>query len=540
MINGRMEYAFAWLRVGYARRVHNLKIKLEYRNRLPPGALVLGTPPDDVQLFKVIFRWNEAEYRSTGYVDSKGETLAELVEILDQVEASDEDLIWWTWPCMNNVEKPEPGADGVRQFEEWTNTGLLGDLNGFCSSCSDVFASYWRIKPIVLYSADLLERKWILLELFLGVYCQRVLYAERSKELMRAAIDPLRLSNPTRLFASSKLGDNGGQSHGSQGWIEEWDRALWQMLVDAVERMVPTATDVIGFELFCNVGNIAWLRVEYVYAMAERAKKTFPFPRRQELQPGRYVVGAPPRGRRKFVVSHGWETEVHPSPSGRKMMRLAEVLRKLEADPEDVVFLDFCSNPQEAKMGRVYPKDTPWKGAAERSTAADAYFDANAVALLPGRTPAEATAFAFAMWDMGRLYAYQECEVIVLPELDDESTYPTSPDVWGMINRRPYERRGWCASEFSIALFNDRIANLNDPAVQQVVASRGSVGWPQSIAEYADMMKYTCERDGANDGLVYDPERGVDFTNKGDRAVVLYNFFKMTMGPQSLDYQGEL
>ena len=190
-------------------------------------------------------------------------------------------------------------------------------------------------------------------------------------------------------------------------------------------------------------------------------------------------------------------------------------------------------------MGRIYPMDTPWKGAPERSTAADAYFDANTVTHLPGRTSAEVTAFSFAMWDMGRLYAYQECEVIVLPELDGESTFPTSPTVWGMVNLRPYERRGWCASEFSIARFNARIANWSDAAVQQVVVSRGSVGWPESIAEYAEMMKYTSERDSEKDGLVYDAERGVDFTNKGDRAVVLYNFFKMTMGPQSLDYHGE-
>ena len=36
--------------------------------------------------------------------------------------------------------------------------------------------------------------------------------------------------------------------------------------------------------------------------------------------------------------------------------------------------------------------------------------------------------------------------------------------------------------------------------------------------------------------LVYDPIRGVDFTFGGDRAVVQYNFFKMTIGLQSLEY----
>ena len=64
------------------------------------------------------------------------------------------------------------------------------------------------------------------------------------------------------------------------------------------------------------------------------------------LTAGGFVIGAPSDGRRKFVVSHGWESEVHPSPSGGKMRRLADALTVLEADDEDLVFFDFCSNSQ--------------------------------------------------------------------------------------------------------------------------------------------------------------------------------------------------
>ena len=55
------------------------------------------------------------------------------------------------------------------------------------------------------------------------------------------------------------------------------------------------------------------------------------------------------------------------------------------------------------------------------------------------------------MWDMGRLYSYQECEVIVLPTLADQLqpsrdevcfSFPGG-DVWGDINNRPYKNRGW-------------------------------------------------------------------------------------------------
>ena len=83
---------------------------------------------------------------------------------------------------------------------------------------------------------------------------------------------------------------------------------------------------------------------------------------------------------------------------------------------------------------------------------------------------------------------------------------------WGFINRRPYGERGWCCAEFSVALRNNRIVNLHDPQVQQVLAMRG---WPSTVDQYTAMM------DGGG-GLP------VRFTNKGDLAAVLYHFYKMT------------
>eukprot|EP00966_Prymnesium_polylepis_P234168 5416361-Prymnesium_polylepis.1 len=80
---------------------------------------------------------------------------------------------------------------------------------------------------------------------------------------------------------------------------------------------------------------------------------------------------------------------------------------------------------------------------------------------------------------------------------------------WGFINRRPYGERGWCCAEFSVALKNNRIVNLQDPHVQQVLDMRR---WPSTVGQYAAMM------DGD----------AVRFTNKGDLTAVLYNFYKMT------------
>ena len=59
---------------------------------------------------------------------------------------------------------------------------------------------------------------------------------------------------------------------------------------------------------------------------------------------------------------------------------------------------------------------------------------------------------------------------------------------------------------------------------------------PTTVAEYAQMMKYTRRNEpdeNEKHGLIYSKERGVDFTSKGDRLVVKYNFFKMTFDPQA-------
>ena len=53
------------------------------------------------------------------------------------------------------------------------------------------------------------------------------------------------------------------------------------------------------------------------------------------------------------------------------------------------------------------------------------------------------------------------------------------------------------------------------------------------VHQYAEMMQYTRRQEEARDGLIYDAKLGVDFTAKGDRLVVKYNFYKMTFDPQA-------
>ena len=235
-------------------------------------------------------------------------------------------------------------------------------------------------------------------------------------------------------------------------------------------------------------------------------------------------------GARMFVVSHGWETEVHPCPSGGKLRRLAKTLQALGANANDLVFFDFCSMSQDAKMGRSYAVDEPSTGMPARDATAPAYFARNNISYYPPRAPMEQQQFKFAMWEMNRLYSFHRCEVIVLPvleglELPAEHRFPDG-DVWGLVNLVPYQNRGWCCSEFSIALYCGIIKNLNDPDVDEVLRSRT---WPQSNSAYAKMMAFTSKEQNVDAELQYDPVLGVDFTNKGDRSVVRYNFFKMAL-----------
>ena len=69
------------------------------------------------------------------------------------------------------------------------------------------------------------------------------------------------------------------------------------------------------------------------------ARKEGPFPRQQDLPSGAAHIGMPPG--KMYTLSHGWASEMHPSPSGAKLKRLAAQLKNLNAkDEEDGVFIE--------------------------------------------------------------------------------------------------------------------------------------------------------------------------------------------------------
>lgn len=69
------------------------------------------------------------------------------------------------------------------------------------------------------------------------------------------------------------------------------------------------------------------------------ARKVGPFPRQQDLPSSAAHIGMPPG--KMYTLSHGWASEMHPSPGGSKLRRLAAQLTKLNADDEeDGVFIE--------------------------------------------------------------------------------------------------------------------------------------------------------------------------------------------------------
>jgi len=279
---------------------------------------------------------------------------------------------------------------------------------------------------------------------------------------------------------------------------KEEDRTLvCSLFDDATTKMRPERTDAVGFAHYCEHSQIAWLKVGYIRWLVQRSG---PFPRRQDLHIGGFLIGAPEG--RKFVVSYPWASSNHPSPSGMKLVNLLIALINVGACDDDGVFIDYCSLPQ---ADRAVPSEyfrNVGTGMHEQTC----------------RTPAEQRCFRLALAGLNRLYAYEGCEVIVLPDIEPPGRFPVGDDAWGPTSDRPYHKRGWCCCEYTIARFCGRIVNAADPSVQAVERRRV---WPETVADYANLMNES------------NPDQ-VIFTVKGDVDYVQFLFFKVCVGLENM------
>lgn len=420
-----------------------------------------GLPPSYVDIVAVVAAPNTSVDRAF---------LSEVVECLK--DGDDDDCIFF--PTWSVLQAPQTAAERTA-----AKIASRGERK---------MHSFYRVRVVVmpLQVVRIAEHAESMAKLILSSYCQRIINAKDAR--LGHVLQPTRLVDLQGSLA--KLA--GGQSL----FIKQLARRL--------KDVQPILLDRHGFEVICKEVQIQWVKVGYIKKLA---KTSGPFPRQQDLHPDAVHVGLPPG--RKFSLSHGWFTEMHPDPSGSKMARLAATLIELDADDElDGVFIDYCSLPQKAfeKIPEAYFKAT---GAPKP---------------MQDRTPTQKIQFNIAMWEMTRLYAFSECDVIVDPIIGSPDDFPSDSVTnapasfdpgkceWGWINSRPYSERGWCCAEFAVAMKNGRIVNKSDAEVRKVLKIRK---WPKDVHEYAAMME-----EGA--------EPPVRFTNKGDIAAVLYNFYKMT------------
>jgi hypothetical protein len=498
------------------------------------------TRDEVVGLFAVL---SATSFDYTGELGSVDEAIrkkeaAEIVKIVKSSGGKDDDLIMWDFLCVDKAD----------------DDAKLGMYRMF---------THYRVQTVILTKPpgvhrSVFERLETMAMLALVAFCQRIVNHEDVKDGLKLdnlmdlpnLLAPLQSDHKTFLRVAS-------------------------MLEAVIKHLKPAAEDEKGFKILCSEGNIAWVKATYLKELqcAKRTDGGRPFPRRQDLDQSKLIKGVPPK-RKAIVVSHGWDTAFHISPSGEKLDLLVDALERFDAmTDDDGVFIDFCSLPQaaHASMPSIYfehngierpktiSKDGPY---ADKSTL-------------------EEKQFTYAMWDMSRMYAYSY--VIVLPKPTDITKFPgdtsaplltkdmklvldgedvlvegTDPPIvirycvkngkaktdgsqsftldrdlaigkdveftvgslkvvlsnvcgWGRVSPLPYQNRGWCCSEFTIALYNRRILNTMDSGVAQLLGR----SWPKTVAEYDQMMR---------------PDSGVEFTKRGDADLVKFLFFRTCFG----------
>ena len=476
------------VQVSYLRQLAAKGETLLPRDKLPTDAAYVGAPDSSVDIIAI----EHGQTVATTHPDPDGALLQQLVEHLNSPswdngppKAADDDCVYWAYFSLlaTSSTKKEKLAAAHAHKEAYR------------------IHTYYRVRVVILPEAQgtsgegvvqYFEQGVSMAKLALSAFCQRILNSPDTSLYVGA--DPSRLVHLQGMLDGCTFSTTA-----------EYETSL-RLLKASLSKMLPVASDLHGFKAVVREAKVAFLRPGYIRLLARRHG---PFPRRQDLKSEGLYDGVLPPGR-IFSVSHGWSSEMHPSPSGQTLRLLVAKLDELGAhDEDDGVFLDYCSLPQKAhNVPSDYTKTT------------------GAPMVQADRNVQETRQFRFAMFEMSRLYAFFKCEVIVIPELDSVAiTHKTQEggamSVWGRVNSNPYENRGWCAAEFSVAMFHGRVVNTEDPQVRRIKASRV---WPRTVKQYSEMMD-----EGA--------EMPVTFTSKGDRRFVQYNFFKMCIGLNHLQLQ---
>ena len=335
----------------------------EMCSHLPARAGVIG-----VQLFAIL---------SPSLGQPAADCAAELSAILALlVAAADDDLLFW-----HHLVAPAMGEEELYR----------------------VFTHY-RVQTAILVEAlgcpcTVFERLETMAYVALATFCQRLVNDGDVRQ--RLSLEQL-IDLPNTLASLYNEEDEGG----THTFLR-----VATMLDSVIRSLCPVHTDADGFAVLCAEADIAWLPAPYLMELCSAAptEGCRPFPRRQDLDPSRLIVGRPPRGR-KVVVSHGWDAQFHVSPSGAKLAKIVAEMQRLGATGmEDAIFMDWVSLAQDASTAMP-----------------ETYFAHNGLSRssFSGRTLVGARQFAFALTEMSRMYAFHECIVLVFPEPADPLAFP--------------------------------------------------------------------------------------------------------------------
>ena len=292
--------AVKFIKVGFLRKVREAPSgasTIQY-SEVPVDAVYLGPPPSYVDIIAIVAPSFAVFEDSAVFTRLLNEILA---------ESSDDDCVFFApWSIIQ-----QPGNHEERSAAKLAKEGELR------------MHTFYRVRVAIVdprsAAGSLSQQGRTMVSLILTSYCQRIINAKEDTRL-----DPRKLSDPNALLDAC-----------------EWDTPADRRRLDALLRRTlkdvrPIAHDRHGFETICNEIQLHWVKVGYIKQLA---RQRGPFPRQQDLHPDGVHIGLPPG--RKWSLSHGWSSEMHPCPSGIKMQRLAAKLEALGAhDEHDGVFLE--------------------------------------------------------------------------------------------------------------------------------------------------------------------------------------------------------
>ena len=266
---------------------------------MPESELIFSVPADagvaGLQLFAVLSP-------SLGHAASDPDAeLHAILEILDREVADDNDLVFWHHLCA------------------------AAGMDGYIQDVYQMFTHY-RVQSLILpaklgCTRPVFERMETMAYVCLAFFCQRIVNA--SDDRVQAAVELEALIDLPNTLAAlhDPLDDEAGTF-----------MRIATLLDRVIRAFKPVHTDAEGFAILCHEGNVAWIPAPYLLELSE-APMTLgcrPFPRRQDLDQSRLIVGRAPAGH-KVVVSHGWDAAYHVSPSGAKLELVARELQRLGA-----------------------------------------------------------------------------------------------------------------------------------------------------------------------------------------------------------------